>query len=121
MSKIMKKKYSLKRNEEIGRIVKKRRFVKNDVFVIYFSKNNESEHARICFSVSKKIGKAVVRNKIKRQVREMVTSVFDFNLKCDYVIVVKSNYLTHDFQTNKNRLKELYGKLNPNKERVINE
>ena len=51
----------------------------------------------------------------------MVTDIFEFDKNCDYVIVVKSNYLTHDFQTNKNRLKELYGKLNPNKERIINE
>ena len=111
MSKIMKKKYSLKRNEEIGRIVKKRRFVKNDVFVIYFSKNNESEHARICFSVSKKIGKAVVRNKIKRQVREMVTSVFDFNLKCDYVIVVRNDYLEKQYSYNLEKLNELHSKI----------
>ena len=75
----------------------------------------------MCISVSKKLGIAVVRNKIKRQVREMITDIFAFERSYDYVIVVKSNFLTYDFQTNKNRLKDLYGKLNPNKERTINE
>ena len=51
----------------------------------------------------------------------MVTDIFEFEKNYDYVIVVKGNYLSYDFQTNKNRLKDLYGKLNPNKERTINE
>ena len=79
----MKKKYSLKRNEEIAKIVHLRKYVKNSVFVMYYFENLENEHSRICISVSKKNGNAVVRNKIKRQIREMVTDIFDFNKKVD--------------------------------------
>ena len=117
---IMKKKYSLKRNEEIAKIVQNKQAIRNGSFIVFYKKNN-LEFSRVCISVSKKLGIAVVRNKIKRQVREMVTDIFEFEKSFDYVIVVKGNYLSYDFQTNQNRLKELYGKLNPNKERIINE
>ena len=117
---IMKKKYSLKRNEEIAKIVQNKQAIRNGSFIVFYKKNN-LEFSRVCISVSKKLGIAVVRNKIKRQVREMVTDIFEFEKSFDYVIVVKGNYLSYDFQTNHNRLKELYGKLNPNKERIINE
>ena len=117
---IMKKKYSLKRNEEIAKIVQNKQAIRNGSFIVFYKKNN-LEFSRVCISVSKKLGIAVIRNKIKRQVREMVTDIFEFEKSFDYVIVVKGNYLSYDFQTNQNRLKELYGKLNPNKERIINE
>ena len=93
----MKKKYSLKRNEEIAKIVHKRRFVKNEAFVMYYQPNSEVGHTRICISVSKKHGKAVIRNKIKRQVREMITALFDFEKQYDYVLIVRNAFLENDF------------------------
>lgn len=107
----MKKKYSLKRNEEIGSIVQKRKFVKNSAFVLYYQHNVNNTFMRICISVGKKIGNAVVRNKTKRQVREMVTALCDFDLDYDLVIIVRNNYLENDFQSNKEKLEELYMKF----------
>lgn len=106
----MKKKYSLKRNEEIASIVQQRRSVRNSAFIVFFRKNN-LDYSRVCISVSKKLGIAVVRNKTKRQVREMVTDICDFNLNYDFVIVVKNLYFNNDFQANKNKLNELYSKI----------
>ena len=116
----MKKKYSLKRNEEIAKIVHSKRFYKNDIFVMYYLKNNEL-NSRVCISVSKKIGHAVTRNKIKRQIREMVTDIFNFEIKIDFVIIVRNKYLNNDFLTNKNKLQELYLKIISNKEKDNNE
>ena len=107
----MKKKYSLKRNEEIGAIVQKRRFVKNSSFVLYYQQNVNNNFMRVCISVGKKIGNAVTRNKTKRQVREMVTALFDFDLNYDLVIIVRNNYLENDFASNLEKLNELYLKL----------
>ena len=58
----MKKKYSLKRNEEIAQIVHKHRLKSDDCFTIYYQNNENNQHSRVCISVSKKNGNAVIRN-----------------------------------------------------------
>lgn len=112
---IMKKKYSLKRNEEIAKIVSKRICYRNDAFCIYYQNNNQNKYSRVCISVSKKNGDAVKRNKIKRQVREMVSNIFSFELPIDYVIVVRFNYQSNTFMENYEKLEKLYLKINPKK------
>ena len=107
----MKRIFSLKRNEEIGKIIQLRKYIKNDNFVVYFSLNNNLKYARVCISASKKIGNAVTRNKIKRQIRAMVVEIFDFNINNDYIIIVKNNYINYNFNENKCKLSDLYTRI----------
>ena len=74
----MKKEYRIKKSKEIEEVLKNKKYASNPYFSIYIKENNENHHFRYAISVNKKIGKAVVRNKIKRQVREMITDIFDF-------------------------------------------
>ena len=73
----MKKEYRVKKNEDFSLIIKEKQSLANRSFIIYYRKN-DYPNARVGISVSKKIGKAVVRNKIKRQVRMMVQQTIDF-------------------------------------------
>ena len=60
----MKKEFRVRKNEDFSRIIKKKQSMANRSFIIYYLKN-DLDHARIGISVSKKLGKAVIRNKIK--------------------------------------------------------
>ena len=61
--------------------------------------------------MSKKLGKAVIRNKIKRQVRMIVQQTINFNDNYDYIVIVRNKYLDLDFISNLNELKYLYKKI----------
>lgn len=106
----MEKKYRVKKNEDFSRIIKRKQSLANRSFIVYYLKN-DLDHARIGISVSKKLGKAIVRNKIKRQVRMMVREAIDLNSNYDYIVIVRNKYLDLDFNSNLKELKYLYKKI----------
>ncbi|MDN8848033.1 ribonuclease P protein component, partial [Staphylococcus aureus] len=61
----MEKAYRIKKNSDFQFIYKKGKSVANKQFVVYTIVNKELEHFRLGISVSKKLGNAVVRNRIK--------------------------------------------------------
>ena len=85
----MKKAYRVKKSSEIEKIIKQRKSAGNKYFVIYKNENHEQSHFRFAVSVNKKFGHAVSRNKIKRQVREIVSKL-DIVNHVDIFIVVKN-------------------------------
>ena len=83
----MKKKFIIKKNEEIQKIIKTSKKIVNKYFVIYY-KNNELDHNRYCVSVSKKIGKSVVRSKVKRRLSEGFRSLMpNVNPNYNYIFI----------------------------------
>lgn len=89
----------------INRILKRRTFgeiisstpiIKSKRFVIHY-RPNEENLTKIGISVSKRNGKAVVRNKIKRQIRAIIAKNFDLSKSLDLVIIVRNGYVTDDF------------------------
>lgn len=106
----MKKEYRVRKSEEFNEIIHLKHSYVNDSFVLYY-RDNES-HMHVGISASKKLGNAVVRNKIKRQVRMMVHEVFDYNDSKDFIIIVRNRYLTHNYSENKENLLSLYKKTN---------
>ncbi|MGM9947610.1 ribonuclease P protein component [Floccifex sp.] len=100
----MKKAYRICKNYEFSSIIHKQNFIKSSSFICYFQPKEE-EHNRIGISVSKKLGNAVCRNKIKRQVRSMVDEIFDFQEEFDVVLIVRPVYLKKSFGENKEELK----------------
>lgn len=84
----MKKKYIIRKNEEIQKIVKSSKKFVNKYFIVYFKENNLS-YNRYCVSVSKKIGKAHTRNLFKRRVKDILMKN-NINNSKDYVIILRN-------------------------------
>lgn len=61
---------------DFQRLYSEGQVVKNELLVLHYLAN-ELDVFRVGFSVSKKLGKAVVRNRVKRRLREAVRSVAD--------------------------------------------
>lgn len=85
----MKKALRLTKNLEFINVYKSGRRISSPFFVMYIKKNDLG-YSRLGVSVSKKVGKSVVRNKIKRQIKEIIRKNYDFiNSGLDIVFSVK--------------------------------
>ena len=96
----MRKKYRIKKSDEIELVMKKGSSCANRTFILYKYKNNEVENYRIAISAPKKIGNSVIRNKIKRQIRASLQQN-DSYLKngYDYFIIARPDVLKINFTT----------------------
>lgn len=88
----MKKKDIIKKGTDFTKIINNCPYQKNDYFVIYYQKNKETNKYGI--TVPKKVGKANIRNKIKRRIKNII----DLNEKnihktYDYVIIIRKRLL----------------------------
>ncbi|MBM7855828.1 ribonuclease P protein component [Desulfohalotomaculum tongense] len=84
-----KKLVNLKRNTEFRRVYKYGYSAADKYLVIYKLKSG-SDLVRVGFTISKKLGKAVVRNKIKRKLKEICRlNVEKFDAGYDYVIIAR--------------------------------
>ena len=87
----MKKKNIIKDSNYFNKIIKNGSYIKNKCFVIYIMKKNE-ELPKFGFAVGKKIGNAVTRNHIKRQLRNIVSNNISlFSSYNDYIILAKKS------------------------------
>lgn len=107
----MKKLYRIRKNEEFSRIISEKHSISSGIFVLYYS-DKKQDNARVGLSVSKKLGDAVDRNRIKRQVREMARALIDFdNMGKDLIIIVRAPFLNGTYQDNLADLEKLIKKV----------
>ena len=106
----MKKEFRIKDTREFGAILARKKFYTCPSFTIYV-KPRACDHPRIGISVGKKMGNAVVRNKVKRQVRSMVREIYTFQEKFDTIILVRVKYHEENYGNNKKMLESLVKKV----------
>lgn len=68
----MKKEYRIKREIDFQKVFDEGQNMANRQFVVYTLKKSDQSHYRVGISVGKKIGNAVVRNKVKRRIRASI-------------------------------------------------
>ncbi len=106
------KKHRLKKKKEFERVFKEGKAAKKDFLFIKFIKN-DLDATRFGFVVSKKISKkAVVRNKVKRRLREAAREMLsDIKPGYDVVVVAQKGIENLDFFQIKDNLKQLLKKI----------
>ena len=99
----------IKKSEDFTKIISSKQSVKSKYFSIYYEKSNKKMYG---ITVPKKIGKANVRNKIKRQIKNIITkNEFDIQNNFNYVIILKEAILEINYQTMKEELINLFKKV----------
>jgi len=94
----MKKEFRIKKSDEIELVMKKGFSKANRTFIVYKLKNSNSNSYRVALSAPKKIGKAVVRNKVKRRMRAILRENQGILIDgYDYFIVSRPDILQINF------------------------
>ncbi|MCR5228774.1 MAG: ribonuclease P protein component [Solobacterium sp.] len=106
----MKKKNRVRKSKEFQELIHTGKKKSNASFVLY-RKNKAETEARVGITLSKKIGHAVDRNKIKRQVRMMCRELIDFeNFPSDIILIIRFGYKSLSYEENKKNLEKLLAK-----------
>lgn len=112
VAKFMKNTVTLKKNYEFLRVYKKGKFYVGRIIILYILENNQGMN-RMGITASRKYGKSVKRNRLRRLIKESYSSMEDL-LKVGYnfVFVARNNEIELDFFNVKKEMKFLFKKLN---------
>lgn len=106
----MKKINIVKKNRDFSRIIKNNRPIKSNLFVIYLENNTNDIH-KFGISASKKVGNAVTRNRLKRQIKSILDkNTYKNNFNC--IIIIKKDIIDKSFDEMTKDLNILIDKLN---------
>lgn len=95
----------LKKNWEFKRVYRNGRTVVSRNIVLYYCPNDK-EYNRIGFSISKKVGKSVIRNRIRRVYKEAFKAVDKYLAKgYDFILIARKPAVDASFRQ---ASKELY-------------
>ena len=99
---------ALSKNEEFKSLLKKKKLTNKYVTIFFGSlENKNKKRLNVSFSVKKKIGNAVCRNKIKRRLRSIMNdAVKKISIKMDYsyLVIPKQNIINSEFKNIKETL-----------------
>ena len=99
---------SLTKNEDFKSLIKGKK-INNKYLTIFFKKlsDKNTNKLNISFVTKRKIGKAVIRNKIKRRLKNLMNEAvkkLDINLNYSYLFIAKKSLLEEKYEKIKETL-----------------
>ena len=106
---------ALSKNEEFKTLLKKKK-ISNKYVTIFFGalNNKDNKKLNISFSVKKKIGNAVCRNRIKRRLRNIMNDAvkkIPLNFNFSYLVISKPSMVSSEFKNIKKTLFQEFKKI----------
>ena len=106
---------ALSKNEDFKNLLKKKK-VSNKYVTIFFGvlSNKKIANLNMSFVTKKKIGNAVKRNKIKRQLRNIINDAIkkiSINLNYSYLVIAKPTMLNNEYTNIKEALFLSFNKI----------
>ncbi len=99
----------IKKSETYTEIINSKQSIKNKYFSIYYKISDTNKYG---ITVPKKIGKAHIRNKIKRRIKNIIiTNEKDIQTNFNYVIIIKEAIHELDYHTMEQELINLIKKV----------
>lgn len=100
----------IKNSKDFSNIISKKQSIKNKYVSIYYDKTNEDNKYGI--TIPKKTGKAYIRNKLKRQIKNIIiTNEKNIQTGFNYVIIIKEPALEIKYHELEYELLELFKKV----------
>lgn len=86
----MKKSYRIKKESDFQNVFENRNSFANRKFIIYVISNKKNKHFRVGISVGKKVGNAVMRNIIKRYIRQSILEFKPYlRFDVDFLVIAR--------------------------------
>ena len=106
----MNKERIIKESKTYSEIISLKKNVKNKYFSIYYQVTNKKNKYGV--TIPKKIGKANIRNKLKRQIKNIIiTNEKNIQIGFNYVIIIKEASLDLTYQELSYQLLDLIKKV----------
>ena len=106
----MNKEKIIKESKTYSDIISKNKSIKNQYYSIYYEESKLNNKYGI--TVPKKVGKANIRNKLKRQLKNIiVTNEKNIQIGFNYVIIIKEATLKLNYKEMADELLELLKKV----------
>ena len=108
----MNKDYRIRKNEQFDKIIKQGKRIRTEPLNLFVIKNEENKF-RLGVATSKKIGNAVVRNKVRRQIKAIMRN-YKTIINLDVVIVAKPQIHEFTYQELASTIADVLSKLEIN-------
>ena len=106
---------AISKNEEFKTLLRKKK-VSNKYVTIFFGRLNQKDNKKlnISFSVKKKIGNAVKRNKIKRRLKNIMNDAvksININFNYSYLLISRKSVLDDNYKIIKEKVFQDFEKI----------